>query len=358
MARPRPDPTASQPRRDPIRRSAPPALLAAVVAVVVGVTGIAPAAAFSQAVWPVQSVGDRGSDVATIQSLLRQHLLPAPPPVTGRARVWGINPVVPTVDGLYGETTRIAVRSFQFRSGLAQSGIVDAPTWTRLVVPIGPGATGEAVAALQRLLREKLAATTVPIDGLYGAATVAAVKAFQAHAGLAQTGSMDVTSWRNLAWHFELPRFSSSALCDFSVGNGPANWGTAEMTAVLEAVGAAMVGAGYGRVAIGDVGFEHGGDIPGHITHEVGLDADIRPMRKANDQCSSPSRWHLTTYDREATRALILAIRAAAPGHLKVILFNDPVLIAEGLTVYRSAHDDHLHVRLCEAGHLDPRYRC
>ena len=35
-------------------------------------------------------------------------------------------------------------------------------------------------------------------------------------------------------------------------------------------------------------------------------------------------------YDRGATRALIKAIRAAAPGHIKVIYFNDPVLIREG----------------------------
>jgi len=81
-------------------------------------------------------------------------------------------------------------------------------------------------------------------------------------------------------------------------------------------------------------------------------------MRKANDQCTSPSNWRLAAYDRTATRALILAIRAATPGHVKEILFNDPQLIAEGLTVYRIDHDDHLHVRLCEAGHALQLYRC
>jgi murein endopeptidase len=130
------------------------------------------------------------------------------------------------------------------------------------------------------------------------------------------------------------------------------------MVSTLETAGAAMVAGGFGRVAIGDVSFEHGGDIPGHQTHEVGLDADIRPMRKANNQCSFGTRWNVSAYDRAATRALIHAIRAATPAHLQFILFNDPVLIAEGLTTRYPGHDDHLHVMLCEASFPDPLYRC
>ncbi len=41
----------------------------------------------------------------------------------------------------------------------------------------------------------------------------------------------------------------------------------------------------------------------------------------------------------------------AAPGHVKLIYFNDPVLIKEGLTTHYLGHDDHLHVRYCEAAH-------
>ena len=42
--------------------------------------------------------------------------------------------------------------------------------------------------------------------------------------------------------------------------------------------------------------------------------------------------YRMAVYDRSATRAFIRAVRAAAPGHMKVIYFNDPVLIREGLT--------------------------
>src|SRR4029079_14544197 len=135
--------------------------------------------------------------------------------------------------------------------------------------------------------------------------------------------------WRTLVWHYEEPVFSSSALCDYDPPAN-ANWGTAEMIATLQAAGATMVTSGYGRVAVGDLSYEHGGDHPEHDTHEVGLDADLRPMKKANDQCSGGTRWNLSAYDRAATRALARAIRDATPGHVKEILFNDPVLIGEG----------------------------
>ena len=343
----------------PLLRRSALALLLALVAASGVAQGAPPALAALSTAIPTQSLGDRGTDVATLQQLLHHHLTSQPPaPTSGRTViVRGVNPLVITVDGVFGPSTREAVRVFQLSRELPVTGVVDPATWARLVVPISSGATGDAVVALQRLLREKRAAS-VPLDGVFGPSTKTAVSAFQQHLGLAATGAADATTWRGLVWHFELPRFSASALCDYSVGNGPANWGTAETTAVIEKAGAAMVVAGYGRVAVGDVSFEHGGDIPGHETHERGLDADLRPMRGANDQCTARTNWRLTTYDRSATRALVKAIRAAAPGHIKLIYFNDPVLVGEGLTTYSSGHDDHLHLRICEAVHVDPRYRC
>ena len=104
--------------------------------------------------------------------------------------------------------------------------------------------------------------------------------------------------------------------------------------------------------------FEHGGNIPLHQTHEVGLDVDVRPIRKADNQCTWGTNWHYTTYDRTATRQLINDIRAAAPGHVKLIYFNDPVLIREGLTTHFAGHDDHLHIRYCEKHYPPAIYRC
>ena len=337
------------------------ALVEAFVATLVAVALVAaPAVLALTTSYPVQSRGDRGTDVEALQGLFRFRQQPVPSGGGGSGRgvtTGARNPLIVPLDGIFGDSTDAAIRAFQASRGLPETGVVEGATWQALVAPIGPGSTGEAVRALQIQLREKRGATSVPFDGVFGTSTTAAVKAFQAHMGLAQSGSVDGATWRALIWHFELPRFSASALCDYDPPAN-ANWGTAELISTIEAAGRAMVQAGYGQVPVGDLSYEHGGDHPEHKTHEVGLDADLRMMRKANDQCSSPSTWRSTAYDRAATRALVKAIRAATPGHVKEILFNDPQLIAEGLTVFRADHDDHLHVRLCEAGHPEPLYRC
>jgi peptidoglycan hydrolase-like protein with peptidoglycan-binding domain len=316
-----------------------------------------PALASVSTFYPTQSLGDRGTDVATLQQLLRYQQAGPPDGGDRMVVVAGRNPVVIPLDGVYGASTVEAVRNFQLLRGLPGTGIVDPATWTKLVVPLAPGSQGDAVVAVQRLLREKRSAS-LALDGIYATSTAAAVSTFQGHMGLTRTGAVDAMTWRALVWHFELPMFSASALCDYSAGNGPANWGTASTIAAIEVAGAKTVAAGLGRVAVGDVSLVLGGDIPGHETHERGLDADLRLIRKAHDQCTSGTSWRSSSYDRAATRVLIKAIRAVAPGHVKLIYFNDPVLIGEGLTTWSMGHDDHLHVRFCEAYHPDARYRC
>jgi len=265
---------------------------------------------------------------------------------------------LPPADGRFRSTTDAAVRAFQSASGLAPNGVVAWATWGKLVRRLARGSSGGAVRALQVELVGKVRAA-IPVGGSFGAATEAAVIAFQRHMGLPRTGVVDTATWRALAWHFELPRFAATSLCDYSVGNGPANWGTAEAIATTEAVGRTIVALGYGRVAVGDVSFEHGGAIPGHQTHRVGLDVDVRPLRRANDQCAvAGTTWRSTAYDRAATRAMIRRFRSYAPGHIKVIYFNDPILIAEGLTTWHTGHDDHVHVRFCESTHPSAAYDC
>jgi peptidoglycan hydrolase-like protein with peptidoglycan-binding domain len=290
--------------------------------------------------YPVQSLGDRGTDVIAIQLLLRQLGHPL------------------TVTGLYDAATVTEVKALESASKLPVDGIADARVWLVLGVRVEPGMRGEAVRALQRELNEKRG-TSLPVDGVFGSQTRAAVLAFQRHASIGQTGVVGPVTWKALVWHFERPRFiKATMLCDYSVGNAAANWATASAIAHLEIASAAVGAKGYGRVAVGDAGFEHGGDIPGHMTHEVGLDVDIRPMRHSHDQCSGGTNWRLGTYDRAATRVLIRAIRAAAPGHVKLIYFNDPVLIREGMTTWFAGHDDHLHIRYCQALYPDAMYRC
>jgi hypothetical protein len=55
---------------------------------------------------------------------------------------------------------------------------------------------------------------------------------------------------------------------------------------------------------------------------------------------------------------MIRALQSASPGHLHCIWFDNPKLIAEGLTGYHSGHDDHLHVSYCEVSYAITAYEC
>lgn len=289
--------------------------------------------------WPVQSPGNAGSDVRAVQSLLRG------------------NGVTVVYDGTFTLDTTSAVIGFQGTRGLPQTGVVDAATWEQMVTAVGPGAAREPVLTLQRQLNEKRAAGLVA-TGSWDEATAVAVRAFERHVGLPVDGLADPTVWRYLIAHFDRPTFSPASVCDYSVGNGLANWGTGAAIGQLEAAGRAAVTSGLGRIPVGDVGLEHGGDIAGHVTHELGLEVDVRPVRDRRDQCRWGTNWRVASYDRSATRTLIKAIRNAAPGHVKLIFFNDPKLIAEGWVTRFPGHDDHLHVRYCEVEHPVAAYRC
>ncbi|GAA4888408.1 peptidoglycan-binding protein [Streptomyces coeruleoprunus] len=127
---------------------------------------------------PVLRQGSRGVDVATAQDLLS---------AAGR-------PV--TADGDFGPRTTAAVKAFQQSRGLAADGAVGARTWEALAVTVQSGRRGAAVKAVQRQLVDNGA--RVAVDGEFGPATAAAVKAFQQAKGLAADGVVGARTWTAL----------------------------------------------------------------------------------------------------------------------------------------------------------------
>lgn len=287
------------------------------------VTAATPVVAFPQ----VQRF-NRGVDVQAVQYLLQ---------AAGHPGV--------TADGVFGPGTQTAVEDFQTAHGLEPDGKVGPLTWGELTSDVASGSNASAVRAVQVLLNKKRGAG-LQVDGMFGPGTRAAVTAFQSHARLAPTGVVDAATWKALAWHYAKP--STTNICDQDPdGNTDANWGTGSSIGQFEAAARQFATTGQGKVPFGDISHEHGGDIAGHVSHELGVDIDVWPIRTDGAQCSAGRiTWESPTYDRAATRRLVQAIRETAPGdRVALIFFNDPVLISEGLTTRYDNHDNHLHVR-------------
>lgn len=300
----------------------------------------------SERIWPRATFpslrrGDLGTNVLAVQLLLRASHERTP--ATGR----------------FGEPTRRAVIAFQRAERLDATGTVDAPTWRALVRPLRDGDHGPAVVALQQILRRKLDAT-VKRSGVFGGGTQAAVARLQRRVGLRPTGTVDVRTWRVLAWHFERPSFGRDGLCDYSTVNGTeANWATSSVVAWLEAAGRRFVRKTGLRIAIGDLSRRFGGSLPGHDLHARGLEADLRPIREDGRQCAvGGNDYRQRSYDREKTRRLIRTIRRVASGRIRLIAFNDPRLTTAGLTIRAEGHDDHIHVAWCQPGSTARFFRC
>lgn len=287
-----------------------------------------PAQAFSQAAFPLVSSGNRGSDVVALQHLLAAH---------GRS--------VP-VDGVFGSGTHTALVGFQQSKDLTADGVVGSATWSALAITVRQGDNGPAVKAVQSLL-EARRGSGLAVDGAFGPGADSAVRTFQSHAGLGADGIVGPTTWKNLLWHYEKIDFGTGTMCAQSPdGNADAHWATAGAVGQLKAAAATFATTGNGRLPVGDAGFEHGGDIPGHGSHEVGMDIDVWPIRTDSAQCTAGRiTWQSGTYNRDATRRLVQEIRAKAADHVELIFFNDPQLISEGLTTSYPNHDNHLHIR-------------
>ncbi|HJA26007.1 MAG TPA: peptidoglycan-binding protein [Candidatus Fournierella merdigallinarum] len=153
--------------------------------------------------------GDSGTSVEQLQFWLQQlsEFDPALPDIA--------------VDGVFGPATEAAVKAFQKENGLTEDGVVGRMTWDAIYdqymslesdvdqsdngypgSPLRLGSRGDAVRKIQFWLR--IAATnysSIPaptVDGIFGGATEAAVKAFQREFGLTADGVVGPATWQAL----------------------------------------------------------------------------------------------------------------------------------------------------------------
>ena len=158
--------------------------------------------------------GETGADVRELQYLL--------------AFVGYFTETLPViaVDGVFGPTTRQAVEQFQQQQGLEPSGIVDTVTWNRLYntyrslyeslpenyfsgvtapypgTPLSRGSRGAEVTRIQEYLN--YISNTYPsipkldADGVFGARTAEAVRAYQTLFGIEPSGIVGAATWESI----------------------------------------------------------------------------------------------------------------------------------------------------------------
>ena len=139
--------------------------------------------------------GSMGADVKGLQQAL----------IDAGVKVYG------GADGVYGNYTVTAVKDFQAKHGLAQTGKVDQKTANALasrnpgggtdtasIVGLKSGALGNTVKQLQQAMIDAGVTVRGGADGIFGPATAAALKSFQTSQGLPATGVVDEATARAL----------------------------------------------------------------------------------------------------------------------------------------------------------------
>lgn len=195
-------------------------------------------------------IGSTGPNVVVLQASLNRI-----------SQSYPAIPKVPAVDGIFGSRTEASVRALQQIFGLTPDGIVGPATWYEIVRLYGGvnslselrsqgqqfyainwsppnglqvGDTGDKVKFLQYML--SVLSRYIPeippleVDGIYGAATRAAVLAAQRRFRLPETGTVGIDTWNAIYSQYsgiETTSFRNTELFPSSV--------TAQVSAVMSA---------------------------------------------------------------------------------------------------------------------------
>ncbi|GMQ58448.1 hypothetical protein AN1V17_28430 [Vallitalea sediminicola] len=130
--------------------------------------------------WPVVKKGDSGSNVTSLQYLLKSK---------------GYNL---SADGIFGSGTKSIVKNFQASNGLVSDGIVGEQTWLKLIVTLQYGTKSNAVKAVQYQLKDKYGFYYLDVDGDFGTMTKDVIETFQENEKITCDGIIGTETWLHL----------------------------------------------------------------------------------------------------------------------------------------------------------------
>lgn len=201
---------------------------------------------------------------------------------------------------------------------------------------------GWQVEELQQALKDK--GYDIKVDGDFGKKTEIVLKQFQSDRNLRVDGIAGNNTLYELGigvFH-ELPRNGIG----YTVYNRDGNdqFGTRK---TIESV--VKLGLEWFKlhpenpIQVGDISKKGGGDFPPHSTHRDGREVDVRPVNDMGKQMPfSINHPEYGDKSRELNRQLLKLFLKLNPRGKA--LFNDPILISEGLCLYWSSHNNHLHL--------------
>ena len=169
-------------------------------------------------------VGDRGEKVVVLQ----KALIAAGVNVRGGA------------DGIFGNATTSALRTYQETVGLAASGRLDDATAQLLGLVAAPdrprrGDSGDAVRSVQKKLIDLGFRIAGGADGDFGSATTRAISSFQRERGFEETGKLDLRTYVVLM--ASKPSTSDTGSSPTPTTDAPATDGPATPVAIFPAQG-------------------------------------------------------------------------------------------------------------------------
>ncbi|HEV3470439.1 MAG TPA: peptidoglycan-binding protein [Pyrinomonadaceae bacterium] len=276
--------------------------------------------------------------------------------------------------GVFGNKTERALKAFQKDVELAETGVYDAGTQAavrQLNNGVRLGSEGGVVHPMQKRLVASGHLTEQQLDtgrGIFGNKTNRALMQFQLDHQITPSGVLSEETYRAL---FGTVKVISPAKVHgddtnvdtvleptsgpgYTVYNresgGSDQFGTAQTINAMKALAAEWaLTQGRPLIQYGDISRRGGGRFfnannpqkSDHATHRDGRAVDLRPMRK--DGLLAPTEINHASYDPGMTKQLVLLIRAKFPK--ASVLFNDPKLVAQGLTKRVTGHHNHLHIQ-------------